>query len=130
MFGVPLRETLNVYKGKIIVVALAALLGLAGCWKASSTRFSIANSKSYEASLFRQNCAICHGPEGEGKTLDDGRVTPNIRDGEHKYKTDAEIYNHIANGGNGMVPFRDQLTERELRLMVDFVQRDLRGNNK
>lgn len=76
--------------------------------------------------MFRQNCAICHGPEGEGKTLDDGRVTPNIRDGEQKYKTDAAIYDHIANGGNGMVPFRDQLTERELRMMVDFVQKDLR----
>ena len=84
------------------------------------------NSKSYEASLFRQNCAICHGPEGDGKTLDDGRIIPNIRDGEHKYKTDEEIYNHIANGGNGMVPFRGQFTERELRSMVDFVQKELR----
>lgn len=105
-------------------------LGLAACFSSSSARYSITNSKTYEASLFRQNCSICHGLEGEGKTLDDGLITPNIRDGEHKYKTDEEIYNHIANGGNGMVPFRDQLTERELRLMVDFVQNDLRGHNK
>ncbi len=70
------------------------------------------------------------GPEAEGKTLDDGRVIPNIRDGEHKYKTDAEIYNHIANGGNGMVPFRDILTKREIDMLVNFVQKDLRkGEN-
>ena len=100
------------------------------CVSITGTRYSITNSKAYEASLFRQNCAICHGPEGEGQTLEDGRVIPNIRDGEHKYKTDNEIYDHIANGGNGMVPFRDQLTEREIKLMVGFVQRDLRGNNR
>lgn len=85
-------------------------------------RYSITDSKTYEASLFRQNCAICHGPEGEGKTLEDGRVIPNIRDGVHKYNTDREIYDHIANGGNGMVPFRGQLSEREIRMLVEFVQ--------
>lgn len=107
-----------------------AIVAIFSCSRSDPKRYAIAESKSYEASLFRQNCAICHGPEGEGKTLDDGRVTPNIRDGVHKYNTDQEIYNHIANGGNGMVPFRDQLTERELRLMVSFVQNDLRGNNR
>jgi len=118
------------YHLKLIITILTLGLGIAACVSSTSARYSITNSKAYEASLFRQNCAICHGPEGEGKTLDDGRNIPNIRDGEHKYKTNAEIYNHIANGGNGMVPFRDQFTERELKLMVDFVQNDLRGHNK
>jgi cytochrome c553 len=97
------------------------------CSKRGSTRYSISQSKAYEASLFRQNCAICHGPEGEGKTLDDGKQIPNLRDGDFKYKTDAEIYHHIAEGGNGMTPFRGQLTEREINLMVRFVQDDLRN---
>jgi mono/diheme cytochrome c family protein len=117
------------YRLKMIVF-LCFGLAVLSCFQSSKTRYSITDSKSYEASLFRQNCAVCHGPEGEGQTLDDGRVIPNIRDGEHKYKTDDEIYNHIANGGNGMVPFRDQLSDREIRMMVQFVQRDLRGNNR
>jgi mono/diheme cytochrome c family protein len=96
----------------------------------TSRRYSISESKTYEASLFRQNCAICHGPEGEGKTLDDGRQIPNLRGSEIKFRTDAEIYRHIADGGNGMVPFRSILTEREINLMVNFVQNDLRGNNR
>jgi len=115
---------------KLLTVFFFMITVITACLNSKPPRYSITNSKAYEASLFRQNCAICHGPEGEGKTLDDGRVIPNIRDGEHKYKTNEEIYNHIANGGNGMVPFRDQLTQRELNLMVDFVQKDLRGNNK
>ena len=112
------------------IAAVLLTITVTACLNSNPARYSITNSKAYEASLFRQNCAICHGPEGEGKTLGDGRVIPNIRDGEHKYKTDEEIYNHIANGGNGMVPFRDQFTARELKLMVDFVQNDLRGDNK
>jgi mono/diheme cytochrome c family protein len=106
------------------VALVGALISLGSCSK--PTRYSITESRTYEASLFRQNCAICHGPEGEGKTLEDGRVIPNIRDGEHKYNTDSEIYNHIANGGNGMVPFRGQLSEREIRMLVAFVRNDLR----
>lgn len=112
-------------------VKLLIIFGLLGgavisCERGGTRRYVIAESKAYEASMFRQNCAICHGPEAEGRTLSDGTVVPNLRQGEFKYKTDAEIYQHISEGGNGMVPFRNHLTEREIRLMVDFVQRDLR----
>ena len=117
------------HRFKIAITVLIFGLGLASCFSSSSERFSIANSKNYEATLFRQNCAICHGPEGEGKALSDGRIIPNIRDGEHKYRTDEEIYSHIANGGNGMVPFRNILTDREIKMLVDFVQKDLRRTN-
>lgn len=99
------------------------------CSNRKPQRYLITDSKAYEASLFRQNCAICHGPEAEGKTLDDGRKIPNLREGEFKYKTDAEIYRHIAEGGNGMVSFRGQLTDREINLMVRFVQDELRSKN-
>lgn len=111
-------------KIKLLIILGCALL--ATCSSRTETRYSIQRSKAYEASLFKQNCAICHGPEAEGKTLEDGRVIPNIRDGEHKYKTDAQIYDHIANGGNGMVPFRGILTDEEIGRMVRFVQDDLR----
>jgi mono/diheme cytochrome c family protein len=106
----------------ILIFALAAACAAGGPKK----RFSISESRSYEASIFRQNCAICHGPEAEGKTLEDGRRIPNLREGEFKYTTDEQIYRHISDGGNGMVPFRNQLTEREIRQMVEFVKRDLR----
>ena len=92
----------------------------------SSGRYMISTSKDYEASIFRQNCAICHGPEAEGKTLQDGRQIPNLREGEFKYKSDGQIYHHIAEGGNGMVSFKGQLTDREINLMVRFVQDKLR----
>lgn len=114
------------FHAKIIITAISVIAGAASCLTSEPARYNIADSKAYEASLFRQNCAICHGPEGEGKMLDDGKQIPNLRDGDFKFKTDGQIYDHISEGGNGMTPFRDQLTDREIRLMVNFVVNDLR----
>ena len=112
---------------KFPVIFLFAVFGIAACVTSKAQHYVIANSKAYEASLFRQQCAICHGPEAEGKTLTDGTKVPSLREGDFKAKTDSDIYNQIANGGNGMTPFRRQLTDRELRLMTSFVYHDLRG---
>ena len=113
---------------KLLIILGFLAVGAFSCFDSKPKRFVIAESKLYEASLFRQNCAVCHGPEGEGKTLDDGTKVPSLREGQFKFKTESEVYNQIANGGNGMVPHRYQLTERELRLLTKFVIEDLRGN--
>jgi len=112
---------------KLVLAFFIVCAGLAACADTKPQRYVIADSKTYEASLFRQNCSICHGPEAEGKTLGDGRVIPNLRQGAFKYKTDEQIYSHIADGGNGMIPFRKMLTPREINMLVEFVQKDLRG---
>jgi len=111
----------------IVLLFVASFLW--GCNHAAAPTpvFSIMADRSYEASLFRQNCAICHGPEGNGKLLENGTKVPSLRQGEFKFHSDDEIYKQIANGGNGMTSFRDQLTERELHLMAAFVHDRLRG---
>lgn len=113
---------------KIAVIGLFFVVAIgAACWTSKPQKFSIAASKSYETSLYRQQCAICHGPEGEGKTLDDGKIVPSLREGDFKFKTRNEIRSQITEGGNGMTPFKGTLTGRELDLMADFVFNDLRG---
>lgn len=116
------------YRLRLTVTVLFAASAITACFNSKPAKFSIADSKTYEASLFRQNCSICHGPEGEGKTLEDGRIVPNLRQGDFKYKTNDQIYSHISDGGNGMVPFKNQLTPREINLLVDLVQKELRKN--
>jgi mono/diheme cytochrome c family protein len=114
---------------KLAVWALFAVIGVTACINSPQKKsFVIADSKSYGASIFRQNCAICHGPEGHGRTLDNGTKVPSLREGELKMLTPAAIANQIANGGNGMPPFRNTLTQREQQIMTDFVYHDLRGN--
>src|ERR1043165_7846760 len=116
------------FRLKFIAVLIFASVAITACFESKPKRFVIADSKSYEASLFRQNCAICHGPEGNGRTLDNNAKVPSLREGPFKMQTEAAIQNQITNGGNGMPPFRGQLTQREINMMTEFVYRDLRGN--
>ena len=113
-------------KIKLLVVFTAALFYPVACSSAAKP-VDLATERSYEASMFRQRCAICHGSDGEGRTLSDGTVVPSLRHGEFKFKTEDEIYGQIANGGNGMLPFRSQLSDREIRMMAKFVHYHLRG---
>ncbi|MBX7053484.1 MAG: cytochrome c [Pyrinomonadaceae bacterium] len=114
---------------KAVLVLTSIALFIAACSGTKQEGFVIADSKSYEASLFRQQCAVCHGPEGNGKTVD-GKIVPSLRVGDFKFRSEAEIYNQIANGGNGMTPFRDQLTEREIRLLTDLIHNRLRAKKE
>ena len=111
---------------KVVAILIFSIVVLSACFASSPKRYSITDSKDYEASLFRQHCSICHGPEGEGKITDQGLKVPSLREGEFKFHTENEIYNQIANGGNGMTPFRGQLTDRELHMMASFVHDRLR----
>lgn len=97
--------------------------------KARRFEFNIAASKSYEASLFRQNCAICHGQEANGKEMD-GRLIPSLRYGEAETKTEEEIYLQIKEGKLPMPAFKNQLTEEEIHRMVKFIRRDLQGKSE
>ena len=89
----------------------------------------IAESKSYEASIFRQNCAICHGQEANGKEMD-GRLIPSLRYGAAATKSEEEIYSQIKEGKLPMPAFKNQLTEEEIQKMVKFIQRDLQGKRE
>jgi mono/diheme cytochrome c family protein len=113
---------------KLSASALFLIGFLLACAQSAQKGIVVAESQKYEAALFRQNCAICHGAEAEGRTLDDGRIVPSLRSAAHKFNTRAEIYRQITEGGNGMLPFRSSLSERERQMLTDFVDRDLRGN--
>ncbi len=116
---------------KILVVLTLTIFGIVACLQTQSKRneFNIADSKSYEASLFRQNCAICHGQEANGKEMD-GRLIPSLRYGAAAQKSEEEIYLQIKEGKLPMPSFKNQLTEDEIQKMVKFIQRDLQGKDQ
>ena len=115
-------------KVKLFVFVLFACFGVFACTVQEARRdgIVIAESKSYEASLYRQNCMICHGAEGYGKTVD-GKEVPSLRFTEAKKRSRAEIYQQIKHGKLPMPSFENQLTETEIERMVDFIMYDLQG---
>ncbi len=116
---------------KIFVFAVFIALTFLGCTndKAKRNEFIIAESRSYETSIFRQNCAICHGQEANGKEMD-GRLIPSLRYGAAATKSEEEIYSQIKEGKLPMPSFKNQLTEDEIQKMVRFIRRDLQGKQQ
>ena len=113
---------------KIFVVSLFVAFFALACVETKSKRggIVIADSKSYEASLYRQNCPICHGVEAYGKELD-GKFVPSLSFGDIENKSEQEIYEQISHGKLPMPAFQNQLTEEEIRRMVKFIRHDLQG---
>ena len=74
----------------------------------------------FAARFFSQNCAICHGPRGEGKQL--GEITvPNLRLGSAWRYTDEQI----AQGKNKMPPFKRMLNQEQIYIMVRYIRAEL-----
>ena len=113
---------------KFTVILLFVALGVFACsdGKAKRMEYVIADSKSYEASLFRQNCAICHGNEANGKEID-GKLVPSLRYGDAAQRTEEEIYLQIKEGKLPMPSFKQQLSEAENQRKVRLIRRDLQG---
>lgn len=116
---------------KTFVLGIFIAFAVLACTKQEPGRSGIviADSSSYEASLYRQNCAICHGAEAYGKMVD-GTMVPSLRFGDAAKKSEDEIYQQIAHGKLPMPSFQNQLTEREMRQMVKFIVKDLQGRSQ
>ena len=108
---------------RLIVLIFVAVFVSAACGERKPKGLSVQESVRVEASVYRSNCVICHGAEAQGKNIGE-RVTPSMRDGDVLTKSDEYIYNQISNGGNGMPPFKYQMTDKEIKNMVKFI-RDL-----
>jgi mono/diheme cytochrome c family protein len=114
---------------RLIPVALAAL-ALAGCGDdgggggggggdgRSPQQIVDAGDPAKGKEVFAQNCAACHGSDGGGGS------GPQLA-GQDAF-TDAEVVvDQIQNGGGGMPPFGDRLSEQELSDVAAYVTKEL-----
>lgn len=116
------------FRLKLVFVLIFVVFAVFACSDSSTKRneFVIADSKAYEASIFRQNCAVCHGNEANGKETD-GKLIPSLRYGEAATLTEEQIYQQIKEGKLPMPAFKNQLTDDEIKRMVKFIRHDLQG---
>ena len=113
---------------RLIVILIFCGFALFACTQnGSEPRYAkIKGNQAFEATIFRQNCAICHGPEANGKFID-GRQVPSLRIGDASKKSLEEIYEQIAHGKLPMPSFEGQLTETQMRDMARFIYVELQG---
>jgi cytochrome c551 len=65
--------------------------------------------------LFADNCAVCHGPTGQG-----GNGGPDLT-AIPSAQNLQRVITQVTNGGGGMPPFKGQLTEEQIRAVAAYV---------
>lgn len=124
-----------------VVTWIIVLVGLTACTTESDVeRFIATNPEVYELGqqVYAQNCASCHGNNGEGQFPDapmqpddTGRLgAPPHDDTGHTWHHDDDLlYQIVAEGGMGMperfypMPaFGDQLTEAEIEAVLFYIK--------
>ena len=80
--------------------------------------------------LFDARCVICHGPNGQGKTISSNPqdIKGNLTSQETLSKKDWELVTHISEGGEhmprygGLPGFSNKLTDEQLLNLVHFIR--------
>ncbi|HLZ50356.1 MAG TPA: cytochrome c [Candidatus Acidoferrum sp.] len=76
-------------------------------------------------SLFKAKCAMCHGPDGAGKSpMGQALKIPDLHSEDVQKRSDAELTELIAKGKNKMPAYEAKLSKEQITKLVGFV-RDL-----
>jgi mono/diheme cytochrome c family protein len=76
-------------------------------------------------SLFKGKCAMCHGPDGAGKTtMGQALKIPDLHSPDVQKLSDAELTQTVTKGKNKMPAYEAKLSKEQIALVVGFV-RDL-----
>jgi mono/diheme cytochrome c family protein len=76
-------------------------------------------------SLFKSKCAMCHGPDGAGKTtMGQTLKIPDLHSEDVRKLGDAELTQIVTKGKNKMPAYETKLSKEQIAQLVGFV-RDL-----
>lgn len=76
--------------------------------------------------LYERNCAVCHGPRGEGTQLGTMK-TPPLNSGAALTDPDEMFFKQISNGGKGMPPFSHTLDDQQIADLIRFIREEIQG---
>jgi|SRR5580704_14254115 mono/diheme cytochrome c family protein len=76
-------------------------------------------------SLFKGKCAMCHGPDGAGKTMMGEKLKiPDLHSADVQKLTDGELKTAIAKGKDKMPAYEAKLSKEQIDKLVAYI-RDL-----
>ena len=113
---------------KISLIAIAASFLVAGfsVSRAVPTHFPAENREQARdaSTLFKKNCASCHGQDGRAKTFKAKfNHARDLTDAAWQREvTDERIFNSISNGKGKMPSFGRKFTDAEISSLVRFVR--------
>ena len=79
--------------------------------------------------LFKSKCAMCHGPDGTGKTMIGEKLKIlDLHSANVQKKSDAELKTIITHGNDKMPAYETKLSKEQVDSLVAFI-RDLAKKN-
>jgi len=73
--------------------------------------------------IFTSKCAICHGPNGDGKSpIGKTLNIPDFHSAQAQKMTEAEVKAIVTDGKNKMPAFKGKLTDTQIDQVVDYVR--------
>ena len=112
------------WKVALSLAAAGLTLAAAGCAARGGKPAAPASGADQTRTLFERNCAVCHGPRGEGKQL--GTLTvPPLTQGAAMTDPDDRLFRQVYDGGKGMPPFKYTLTDEQIKDLVSFVRKEI-----
>jgi mono/diheme cytochrome c family protein len=86
---------------------------------------SSARGQETGESLFKSKCAMCHGPDGAGKTtMGQALKIPDLHSPDVQKLSDAELTLIVAKGKNKMPAYEAKLSKEQITQLVGYI-RDL-----
>lgn len=75
------------------------------------------------AGLFASKCAICHGPDGAGKTKMGTTLNiPDLTSAETQKQSDGDLVKTISKGKNKMPAYQNKLTTEQINSLVNQIR--------
>jgi cytochrome c551 len=75
------------------------------------------------ADLFKSKCAMCHGPDGAGKTMMGEKLKiPDLHSADVQKKTDADLKTIIAKGKDKMPAYDAKLSKEQIDKLVVYIR--------
>ena len=83
----------------------------------------IASAENPGKAIFTTKCALCHGPDGTGKTsIGKSLKIPDFHSPDIKKLSDADLKTVVTGGKNKMPPFKGKLTDAQIDQVISYVR--------
>ena len=110
-------------KDFFLLISLCLALSATGC---ATRAEKPADGAVTTGVLYQRNCAVCHGPQGQGTELGTMKVPP-LNSGAALNDPDEKFFKQISDGGKGMPPFKATLDDKQIEDLVRFIREELQG---
>ena len=88
----------------------------------SVARANPAPDSTAPSATFHTKCVMCHGPDGGGSEVGKSMNVPDLRSSAVQKQPDTQLAQIISGGKGGMPPFKNSLSEDQIRSLVAYIR--------